>query len=177
MKSFSQRKGLKPAKSVIQVDSMDDDLKNRLWNALTMFYWDKVEVIKLGGFIKDITPFQLLWNEHFRKPLDEMHPNWVQTLLQIRHRFFNYKWNEVYDFVEFVANRFPNKPVNSAFMVLCNFILKEELSAYRFVGGLITPITTQEEITEIEEALSLQYPLKPVANHIRSALDLFSNRK
>lgn len=177
MKSFSQRKGLKPAKSVIQVDSMDDDLKNRLWNALTMFYWDKVEVIERGGFIKDITPFQLLWDEHFREPLDEMYPNWLETLLQIRDRFFNYMWNEVYDFVEFVANRFPNKPVNSAFMVLCNSILKEELSAYRFVGGLITPITTQEEITEIEEALSLQYPLKLVANHIRSALDLFSNKK
>jgi hypothetical protein len=38
MKLFSQRKGLKPVKSVMQVDSMDDDLRNGLWNALVLHY-------------------------------------------------------------------------------------------------------------------------------------------
>jgi len=32
---FSQRKDLKPVKSVVQTDSMDDDLRNGLWNVLT----------------------------------------------------------------------------------------------------------------------------------------------
>ena len=38
MQFFSQRKGLKPIKSIVQKDSMDDDLKNGLWNVLHIFY-------------------------------------------------------------------------------------------------------------------------------------------
>ncbi|HEU4506960.1 MAG TPA: hypothetical protein VFR78_01890 [Pyrinomonadaceae bacterium] len=41
MNSFSQRKGLKPIKNIVQVDSMDRDLRNGLWNALQIFYWGK----------------------------------------------------------------------------------------------------------------------------------------
>ncbi len=37
MNLFSQRKGLKPVKSIIQIDSMDTDLRNSLWNALSIF--------------------------------------------------------------------------------------------------------------------------------------------
>ena len=43
MTSFSQRKGLKPIKNIVQVDSMDADLRNGLWNVLCLFYWDKAE--------------------------------------------------------------------------------------------------------------------------------------
>jgi hypothetical protein len=42
MKLFSQRKGIKPVKSVMQVDSMDSELRNGLWNALIIFYWNQV---------------------------------------------------------------------------------------------------------------------------------------
>jgi len=40
MKLFPQRKGIKPGKNVVQVDSMDDELRNGLWNGLTAFYWE-----------------------------------------------------------------------------------------------------------------------------------------
>ena len=36
MLSFSQRMGLKPIRTQIQIDSMDDDLRNSLWNNLTI---------------------------------------------------------------------------------------------------------------------------------------------
>jgi len=39
---FSQRKGLKPVKSVIQADSMDADLRKGLWNSLYAHYWCNV---------------------------------------------------------------------------------------------------------------------------------------
>jgi len=60
-------------------------------------------------------------------------------------------------------------------MDCCNSILERELSAYRFVAGKITRITSKQEIAEIEEALEM--PLKPVNEHIKSALDLLANRK
>ena len=42
MKLFSHRHGLKPVKNVIQIDSIDDDLQNRLWDSLQLSYWGKV---------------------------------------------------------------------------------------------------------------------------------------
>jgi hypothetical protein len=43
MMLFSERQGIKPVKSILQVDSMDEELRTGLWNALTIFYWDRLE--------------------------------------------------------------------------------------------------------------------------------------
>jgi hypothetical protein len=39
---FSERMGFKPVKDIIQINSMDDDLRNGLWNVLTIYYWNNV---------------------------------------------------------------------------------------------------------------------------------------
>jgi hypothetical protein len=62
-------------------------------------------------------------------------------------------------------------------MEFSNSVLEQELSAYRFVGGKITQITSEEEISEIEEALEVSEPLKAVNTHLRRALDLLADRK
>lgn len=59
----------------------------------------------------------------------------------------------------------------------CNLVLKRELSAYRLVGNKITQITSEEEITEIEEALEATTSLEYVKTHLKTALDLLANRK
>jgi len=137
MKLFSQRKGIKPVKSVMQVDSMDDDLRNGLWDALTLFYWWKVKE-KLDGshdYGKIDILLKLLWYDYFKKPIDTLSDYWPETYGKIRKYFFSCPWFEVYDFIEFIANNYPNKNVNSEFMKFCNSVLEKEVSAYRFVGG------------------------------------------
>ena len=42
MKLFSQRIGLKSVKKAIQKESIDNDLKNGLWNAITLIYWNQI---------------------------------------------------------------------------------------------------------------------------------------
>ena len=39
MKSFSQRKGFKPVAEIIQINSMNSELRNSLWNVLYMEIW------------------------------------------------------------------------------------------------------------------------------------------
>ena len=48
------------------------------------------------------------------------------------------------------------------------------MSAYRFVDGVITRITEQHEIQEIEQALESKS--SPVTTHIRRSLELLSDR-
>jgi len=35
--------GLKSVRNAIQIESIDDILRNRLWNGLKQYYWDVVE--------------------------------------------------------------------------------------------------------------------------------------
>jgi len=154
---------------------MNEELRNSLWNALMMFYWDKVQLTPLDRYISDETPFRILWHNYFKKPLDTLDSRWDETIGEIRDYFFHCTWYEVYDFIEFMANNHPERYTNPKFMDFCNTILERELSAYRFVGEKITQITSEEEIAEIEEALEV--PLKPVTNHLKRALDLFADRK
>ena len=39
MKSFSQRKGIKPVAEVVQIGAMNEELRNSLWNALDTVFW------------------------------------------------------------------------------------------------------------------------------------------
>lgn len=182
MESFSQRKGIKPIKSVIQIDSVDDDLRNGLWNALDIHYWNLVKPTHFIGYRYFLsshdgiqTLVRRLWVHYFRETVDTIGNDWDDIRSGLRSYFFGCSWNEVYDFLEFVANNYPEEYVNSKFMTYCNSILERELSAYRFVGGKITQITSEEEIGEIEEALK-DAP-KPVDIHLKTALDLLADRK
>jgi len=179
MKLFSQRKGIKKVKNVIQVNDIDDDLRNGLWNALTIYYWKQIRDDFISHNTQMNTFFNMLWLNYFKKPIDTLRDYWSDTYGEIRSYFFDCKWNEVYDFIEFTANNFPDKQssINKDFVNTCNSILKRELSAYRFVGGKITQITSEEEISEIEEALEVPKPLKSVKTHLKGALDLLTNRE
>ena len=179
MRLFSQRKGIKPVRSVMQLDSMDSELRNRLWNALTIHYWDQVKKARISYYENIDTLFKRLWHNYFKKPLDTLDYYWSDTYKEIREYFLNCAWYEVYDFIEFIANNYPDDYIktNPIFMDFCNSVLECELSAYRFVGGKITQITSEEEVSEIEEALEISKPLKAVNTHLKGALDLLADRK
>ena len=175
MTLFSHRKGLKKVRTEIQVDSMDKALRNRLWNVLDYYYWSKggSEYDSMTG---DMTSFfNKLWHSYFKMPVDTLDWRYSDNYKTIRNYFFELKWNEVYDFIEFTANSYPDEEKNKYFMKTCNDVLEAELSAYRFVGNQITQITSEEEISEIEEAL--ETPLKPVKAHLEKSLELLSDRK
>lgn len=173
---FSQRQGFKPIKKVLQVSSMDKELRNSLWTALYTWYWAKVNVKYIYSSSALNALITRLWINYFKRPIDIMTDFWPHMLKEIRIYYFSCAWDEVYDFIEFVAKNYPDPSVNNQFMEACNIFLEKELSAYRFIGGGISAITSEEEITEIEEALGADF-LKPVNTHLKASLGLFSNRK
>ena len=181
MESFSQRKGLKPVKNILQVDSMDDDLRIKLWNNLHIFYWQNVKTGIRNSFLKDfnnssiVTLIMQLWKEYFINALDTLSDDWDEVYKVVKEYFFKCTWYEAYDLIEFVSAHYPVPHFNSVFIKSCNRILETELSAYRFVGGKITQITSDVEISEIQQALEI--PVSPVQEHLKQALDLLADRK
>lgn len=175
-KSFSERMGLKKARTEIQIESMDEALRNQLWNVLEFHYWRRGK----GTYKDEITSemmsfFNKLWHHHFKLPVDSLTFSWSKDYGAVRMHFFNCQWNEVYDFIEFTVNNYPESDIKEKFKKTCNEVLEEELSAYRFVGDVIAPITSESEISEIDEAI--EQPLKAVSIHLKNALGHMSNRE
>ena len=181
---FSERYGYKKIREIVQIDSIDEPLRNALWSLLKIHIWDKVRFTSgmYGGYyltkesnseLKDLC--DRLWFNYFKKPLDQLDSKWTKVLEQLRGYFFECEWYEVYDFIEFVANNYKRYNFRDAFMQSCNAVLEKEVSAYRFVDGLLSRITEQEQLEEIE--LALEKARGPVQTHLRRALELLSNRE
>ena len=166
---FSQRKGLKPIAEVIQTKSMNSALRNSLWNALDLRIWSRI--YRYGG----TEPFsQALWFRFFKKPIDSRpsSPNLIRK--EIRRHFFGCEWFEVYDFLEFVVGHYQTSASDLAEYL--NLVLERELSGYRFVSGLLTDITSTQELKMLETTLTdSRFP--GVAAHLQQALELYANRE
>lgn len=146
---------------------------------MKLFVWDKVyhspgEEPYLRHNREIQTFCESLWFDHFKKPLDTLGHRWNTILAVLRQYFFECQWYEVYDFIEFVVAHFPYTR-RSEFIKACNSILEREVSAYRLVDGLITRVTDDTEVTEIDTALA--GPRDPVRTHLRRALELLSDKK
>lgn len=178
---FSERIGKSQKKEIIQIEDIDIDLKNALWNAITICYWKTI--IKNDWISHNqnstITLLQKIWISFFKYKLDEMPPTFDSFNKHVKKFFFETEWYNIYDFIEFLPNTFSNdySNINEQFIELTNHYLESEVSAYRFIGGTLTKISNEEEISSIEEAIMNSNDLTPVQKHLKRALELFSDRK
>jgi AbiJ N-terminal domain 4 len=116
--SFSQRTGLKPVKSLIQVNSMDEDLRNALWNDVTLQIWYSTSTNAIDDFLRTI------WMHYFKRLIDLVPGTTNELKKEVKGSFFQFKWYEVYDFIEFVANNFPDEYAIDKFLIACNTSLQ-----------------------------------------------------
>ena len=165
---FSQRHGLVPTRTDLQVDFIDRELRTRLYNA---FYEHFVEAVTTDGFWT-INPVHVhIWTEHLVQRRDLIGQN--AFLSVVLERFTKGAWYEVYDLVEFSAL------LDESFLRDVNRVLEAQFAGYRFVGTRLVPITSPDEIGAIETALAASTAtgtLSGVREHLEAALDLFANR-
>ena len=97
-----------------------------------------------------------------------------KILAQIRNEFFTCEWFAVYDLLEFIVAHYRrDKP---EFAKILNRVLERELSAYRFVSGVLTNITDPEELHALQQALA-DTRFAGVSAHLQRALELFATRE
>ena len=184
MGKFSERYGHVPVRSVLQIDVVDNGLRNRLWNLICTTFFPSAP--DYSGGRDDYLPFadnrevyQLfknLWHNYLKQTADSVGTSYFEALTKLKNYFLDSQWYEVYDLLEFLADS--SAPgVRERFIDSVNPLLKEELSGYGFVSGRIVPITSEEEIAAIEQALALPDSLKPVREHLNQSLTLLAKRK
>ena len=174
---FSQRMGFIPVRQAIQKDDMDGDLRNGLWNVLCLVYFDFNLGYALGSSSALKRFLMKLWMHHLKLPINDIPEYWQFVLPYLRQYFFGSPWPKVYDFIEFAVQESTWPEKDETAVRLFNGILARELSAWRFVGETLTPITDEEEIASIEAALQLGDVFSPVATHLNQALKLLSDRQ
>jgi AbiJ N-terminal domain 4 len=184
MKSFSQRQGLKPIRTIIQRESADEVLRNALWNALTIFYFNEVKFRLDQTNEEHSTLIKRIWTIFYQERLDELDNYSSSNIRKIKNNFLTSEWYEMFDVLEFIPNHFTsfNNPQNAvehnnSFFDYTNKVLKSYLSAYRFIDNIIVEVSSEEEIIAIEDALSIDSKYKPVQIHLKRALELFSDRQ
>ena len=176
--SFSERMGIKAVRAVIQVDAIDDPLRNGLWDCLHLIVWkahenrhdyDGVEGANLEVIINRI------WHQFFHLPIDSIPESMRETVAQIRRAFFDMPWSDCYDFVEFIAGVVPDQ-MRDSLVKMANVVLERNMSGYRFVDDELTPITSEQEIESIESAIGNSSLSSGVRAHFKAALQKLSDR-
>lgn len=181
---FSQRYGLKPIKMAIQIDCMDDDLRNGLWNCLIVSFFRPLEddFISRMPRVKDLNEhgrsfIERLWHDFFKMPIDSVPPHYSGIYAYIRNYCFQGSYGDVYDILEWIAQNHYDSSRSDTFMSECNQTLEKEVSGYRFVDDKIVLITSDEEIAAVEEAVKIPNPFGGPRAQIKSALKKLSDRK
>ena len=177
---FSQKKGLNPVRTVIQKDSIDDALRNKLWNVVGISVWDRYQSTGIRSYTRssNIVPlFCILWNDFFEQPIDTIPQYFNEAVSFVRKSYVNFQWFEVYDFIEFIAQNSPSFMDPNRFCTLCNSVLEEEKSAYRFLKSQLIEITSDVELEAVEAAIETGTRFPGVEAHLRTAIKHLSDRK
>lgn len=197
MTRFSERIGLSHPRSAVQIDDMDDALRNAIWNV--------VQATFLAGFAvtnaADLgLPYRKLWDEFFHRTIDSIPFATDAAHTEVRSWYFQSAlWWQVYDFLQFAADYYSDeKPHESVselarslrvpgmrkspreiFTGKCNAVLEREMSGYRFIGGNLIPLSDRAQIEAIAAAResTSPEPFQPARAHLDTALRLFGDRQ
>ena len=176
---FSQRIGLEQVQ-ILQEETMDEKLKNDIWNAITKHFldlvydssWlDKYSLSKLAECVNHPYIIDLYENFFYEKTTNVMNISLQKVKEKISNKFDNFQWYKVYDMIEYVVGVIHNK---TAFRKDINNRLERNNSAYRLVKNDIVKIVNPAEINAINNATNTKY--KEVNTHIEKAIHIFSNK-
>lgn len=176
---FSQRIGKSPMKKLAQIDSIDNELRTSLWNAIVVNYINRSIDKRYYGYSIDssIYPFFVkCWENNLIEPVDEIPQYFSDTVKYLKKYFFNSKWYKSLELIEDIVN-YGSDEVKYEYLKNCNDYLIRENSAYRFVGNKLSQITSQVEIDAVENAMSITTDTYGGVNeHLDRALILMSDK-
>lgn len=172
-KFFSERAGITTSPNFL-LEDVSPELRTRIWN----FYYKKVFDAYRCDYvsrcvIKDF--YDNLWGDFFNIPLNKRPRLYADLINYLHNHFFNCPWHNLFNFIEFSLEQSFRGLKNSDLQQEINRSFEKENSGYRVVNGLITEITNENEIAEINEALNSQH--NEVKKHLEQALSLLSDRE
>lgn len=195
---FSDRNGIKPENVEIQLTNFDRRTRVQLLNLINSLYcdlyaydyediyegppnFDLQEFIKffLGNvFLESVNPRKLYSSSEFmeNKIYSTILNNEYDDVLTLIEAIIQY-WDRYLQSSKgnISIKEFRNRYKKSSIYEVVNSFFEREYVGYRFVDGIIVPISDNNEISAINDALNSEY--ESVYEHISKANKLLSDRK
>ncbi|MFT5668102.1 MAG: hypothetical protein ACI9DK_002302 [Vicingaceae bacterium] len=178
---FSQRIGKTSVRDVFQIESIDEQLLNRLWNIILQDFFGNLSSSRpTEAMSYQQNVCANIWQEFFELRIDEI-PSYdsgdvyVKGFLQhLKEWYFDAYWYEIYDFVEHIIEY--AIPIRGVYIIeKFNEALIKESAGYRIINTEIAQITSEEEVMTIETAIN-ESKWKSVKTHLTLALAYLSDR-
>jgi hypothetical protein len=172
---FSERIGKTFKSDIIQTDSMDGALRNRLFNVVKDILDESYRESR--GYLYINEAFLVSYCDTFGQKITEHDGRYNAFIQHLDYRIYIDEdvWF-FYDFIEWLLSlRFSN---SGYYAKTINKVLKEERSAYLLDdGNNLVKITDEIEVEEINNSLELARRFKGVDEHLSKAREAFSNRQ
>lgn len=153
---------------------MDGDLRAGLWNVFHPLFVGPLNAATKEMRRRPRAKMRMIWDELFKEPADQAPQGGGSATETFKPLFLQGNYLDVYDLIDFTVQAF-----GSSFGSLeseYNRTLEREVSGYRFVNGVLSPISNEYELAAIEEGLATGDKLVGAAAHLQTALDLLSDR-
>nr|WP_157851402.1 hypothetical protein [Rhodobacter capsulatus] len=186
MRRFSERLGIIKPREALQIKSMDDRLRNRLGSCADKTFWQSCASSRGFDYTADII-IEHIQDSFFGEPVSGLSWDHRQNIIAFLVKLQGFGWNEYYDFCQFLAD-FSKIYVGGQdtsgirylaenYIILCNNVLEEEKSGYRFVGGELCPIVSDLEVAALEAAVNVSDKYRAARIHVETAIKMYSDRK
>jgi hypothetical protein len=169
---FSDRIGATKIPEVVYLDDVPKDLLNSIWNVLVDIY--DID----DNYWKNIS--RNLASDFFKIAQDDLPYDGWRCKDWIKKKIYNLQWFEVYNVVEFIVlghSLLGHPSSREKIIEYYNFIFERERSGYRFVAGVLSPISSVTELEKVSQALaSNKKQSLPAQRHLEAAVQLMSKR-
>ena len=161
---------------MLQISEINQPLRASLWNVIHRLFdsakyerWERLARAMSISFTKT--------------PVDDLPHYAHQKKKWVRERYDAMVWHDVYNFTEFLvdnANQILRGDSGQSTFLIEEFnkVLERERSGYRFVAGVLAPVTNKEEMGAVEDAIrSTERAAIAGANeHLRTAIALLGKK-
>ena len=172
---FSRREGFDDRMNIVQLDDIDEPLRNGIWNCLIKIY-DLIDDDVISASSADSGLLTDCWENVFKQPIDIISDILNPPLRrEFRRQYYDAKWFTVYDLIEYLISNDKNKRRRQSIKQCCNAILERENAGYRIIDNTVCPIISPPEIEEIEKAIV--NPRSEISNHLTNAIALLSDKQ
>lgn len=188
---FSDRNAIKPENTAIQLKDFDKRTRIQLQNMISTHYADIYGHMSYGD--SDVQEFlKYVIGTVYSQPIDvRKYCDDDKTIQQIYNTILNDSYDDVLTIIEALIQYWDNylkKRIGyeyydvyrktytaESLFELANKCFETEYVGYRFVDGIIVPISDKHEIKTINETLNTDF--QPVYDHVSKANQLLADRE
>lgn len=183
---FSDRRGIKPLNTKMQLDELDNRTRIGIANLLREWYDDGEFAQYRFDFcerlLKDI--YSEFVDDQSRYIIRYQNNNFIESYIYLPISANSY--DEVLTIVEYTTNYFLQWQMSQYqrgvlyydlidYKAEINELFQREYVGYRFIDGEMTPISDDIEVAEIEKSLDIKF--QGCKSHIKKALGFLSDRE